>query len=271
MTTPSNGPASRARASRRGGRPPRALARARARTPDARERVERVAAQEVLGPLDGAADLLCLWHQYSPTWGSRGKSRSKCVVRRAERQRGRARRADVRVLVLVDERAEEQRARRQRAARTTSPRTRSASGPVRLEGLEPAKRVAQLALEREEVVLGGLDPHQKAVERGNVDAGRVPPALERLDERRPRACERIEDVLRAREMPLEQRLDELRHELPEVRVEPVDVLRPLPLGQVALGPGEVEVQLTVERFLRRSHATVRRERCQSWSTQATAR
>jgi hypothetical protein len=34
-------------------------------------------------------------------------------------------------------------------------------------------------------------------------------------------------------------------------MESMDVLRPLPLGQVALGPGEVEVQAGVELFLRR--------------------
>ena len=54
-------------------------------------------------------------------------------------------------------------------------------------------------------------------------------------------------------MALEQRLDELRHELPEVRVQPVDVLRPLPLGQVALRPGKVEIELAVQGVLRRSH------------------
>src|SRR5262245_42025941 len=54
-------------------------------------------------------------------------------------------------------------------------------------------------------------------------------------------------------MPLEQRLDELRDELPEVWVQPVDVLRPLALGQVALRPGEIEVELAVESVLRRCH------------------
>ena len=57
----------------------------------------------------------------------------------------------------------------------------------------------------------------------------------------------------------QQYLDELRNELPEVRVQPVNVLRPLALGQVAFGPGEVEVdiELAVERVLRRSHRSDR--------------
>ena len=64
-------------------------------------------------------------------------------------------------------------------------------------------------------------------------------------------------MLRAREVAFEQRLDELGHELPEVRVEPMDVLRPLALGEVTLGPGEVQVQLAVERVLCRRHAWIK--------------
>ena len=122
------------------------------------------------------------------------------------------------MLVVVDEGAVEQelgRRPRRVPGVEVGIRARRSRG---VETLEPPKRVAQLALEREEVVLRGLHAHEEAVERGHVDAGCVPPALERLDERRPRAGERIEDVPRAREVPLEQRLDELRHELPEVRV-----------------------------------------------------
>ena len=55
------------------------------------------------------------------------------------------------------------------------------------------------------------------------------------------------------DVPPEQRLDELRDELAEVRVEPVDVLRPLALGKLTLRPGELEVDLGVERVLRRGH------------------
>ncbi len=57
-------------------------------------------------------------------------------------------------------------------------------------------------------------------------------------------------------VPHEQRLDELRDELPEVRVKAVDVLRPLPLRQLRLRPRKLEVvgELAVERVLGRSHA-----------------
>jgi len=49
----------------------------------------------------------------------------------------------------------------------------------------------------------------------------------------------------------EESLDELWHELAEVGVQPVDVLRALPLGQVALLPREVEVdvELAIELLL----------------------
>src|SRR5439155_4960849 len=57
----------------------------------------------------------------------------------------------------------------------------------------------------------------------------------------------------ARQVPLEQRLDELRDELPQVGMEAVDVLRPLALGQVALGPGKLQVDAGVEGVLRRGH------------------
>jgi hypothetical protein len=88
-----------------------------------------------------------------------------------------------------------------------------------------------------------------------VHAARVEPAFERLDERRPRPRERVEDPAARPEVPREQRLDELRDELPEVRMEPVDVLRPLALREVALRPRELEVDVAVERFLRRSHGS----------------
>src|SRR2546425_898376 len=83
----------------------------------------------------GRHSRLCLWHQYGPACGSRGESRAKWVVSRADR-----------------------------AARASTTRR------------TPAR----------------------------------PPAL--------------------RHVSAEQRLDELRDELPEVRVEAVDVLRPLALG-----------------------------------------
>ena len=112
----------------------------------------------------------------------------------------------------------------------------------------------QLLFQHERVVRARLDVHEQAVEGRNVDARRVEPALERLYECRPRACERIEHVLSGPEVPPQQDLDELRDELAEIRVQPVDVLRPLPLGQVALGPGEREIDVGVEGFLRRGHS-----------------
>jgi hypothetical protein len=40
------------------------------------------------------------------------------------------------------------------------------------------------------------------------------------------------------DVALEERLDELRHELAEVRVEAMDVLRPLALREIGLRPRE---------------------------------
>src|SRR5205823_12518180 len=94
---------------------------------------------------------------------------------------------------------------------------------------------------------------QEAVEGGDVRAGRVQSGLERLDERRPRACERVEHVLSRPEVAAEQSLHELGDELAEVGMQTVHVLGPLPFGQVALGPGEVEPELAVEGILRRGH------------------
>jgi hypothetical protein len=54
-------------------------------------------------------------------------------------------------------------------------------------------------------------------------------------------------------MPGEQRLYQLGDELPEVRMQPVDVLGALPLGEVALRPRQVEVDAPVERVLGRGH------------------
>jgi hypothetical protein len=99
----------------------------------------------------------------------------------------------------------------------------------------------------------GLDPHQQAVERGHVDAGRVVAALERLDEGRSGAGKWVEHATAGRDVPCEHRLHRLRDELAEVRVEPMDVLRALALGQVALGPRELEVEVRVKGVLRRSH------------------
>src|SRR5262249_26600965 len=115
--------------------------------------------------------------------------------------------------------------------------------------------VSQLALEDEWVVVARLHVHQQAVESCDVDTRRVEPALERLHERRARADERVENVLTWTEVPREQDLDELLDELPQVRMETVDVLRPVALGEVALRPRELEIDVRVEGVLRWSHAS----------------
>ncbi len=221
---------------------------------DPRERVEGVAAQEVLGALDRTT---CLAVLVAPVLLGLWLTREVEVeVRRPAGRPGGAREHDahhVRVLVVVDQRAVEDELRgglRREPAVDVRARPRWAHPS---EGLEPSERVAQLVLEREQVVLGRLDAHEQAVECGHVHPRRVATALERLNERGPRPRERVEDVLRTRQVAVEHRFDQLRHELPEVRVQPVDVLRPLPLGQVALRPGELEVDVAVQGFLRRSH------------------
>src|SRR5205814_6260611 len=79
---------------------------------------------------------------------------------------------------------------------------------VTLPTFEPRDRVAHLPFEHERIVRFGLDAHQQAIERRDVDAGRVMTALERLDERRPRPGERIEDAPAAGDMTAEKLLDE---------------------------------------------------------------
>ena len=244
MTTPSNGPPSVELAGVSMENDCLWSSRAHAREgADPLERVERITAEEVLRAFDRAARLPVL---VAPVLADLRLAREVEVeVGRPPSRSGGAREDDahhVPVLVVLDQRAVEDELGR---GFRRVPRVHEGVRPGRprpVECLEAAQRVAQLVLEREQVVLGRLDAHQQAVEGGDVDAGRATSALERLDERRAGTCERVEHVPRARQVPLEQRLDELRHELPEVRVQPVDVLRPLPLGQVALRPGEVEVE-----------------------------
>ncbi len=161
---------------------------------------------------------------------------------------------DVCVLVAVDERPEEEQLGGGFRRVPVADERRHVAERLQLEAAEPGQRVAKLAFEDEEVVALGLDPHQQAVERRDVDADRIPAALERLDERRPRAGERIEHARAGCDVALQQRLDELRNELAEVRVKAVDVLRPHALRQVAFRPGELEIDLGVEGVLRGGHA-----------------
>ena len=136
-----------------------------------------------------------------------------------------------------------------------------------------------------EIVLARLDRDEERVERCDIDADGVVAGLERLDERRPRAGERVEHPTTGTHVALEQRLDELRHELAEIGMEPVDVLRPLAFGQLPLRPGEREVDLAVELRLRERHhsafatplrspprrAPVRGRRCPAAPREARAR
>ena len=88
-----------------------------------------------------------------------------------------------------------------------------------------------------------LHAHQEAVEGRDVDADRVVPALERLDESRPGAGERIEHPPARRDVASKKLFDELRDVLPEVGVQAVNVLRAQPLGQLVLGPRQSGVVL----------------------------
>ena len=154
------------------------------------------------------------------------------------------------MLVLVHKRAEcEQLARGAGGVPTAYVRR----GP--LAGRLSDARVGhtQLLFEDKRVVGARLDVHQQAVERSHVDARCIEPALERLDERRPGAGERVEDMLARTKVAREQRFDELRNELAQVRMQPVDVLRPLTLGKVTLGPGEREIDVSVEGVLGQGH------------------
>jgi hypothetical protein len=232
------------------GRGPIAVAHARELL-DPSNGVEPVALEEVRSALDRAALPLVL---VAPVRITLGDAREVEVeVRRQPRRPSGAREhhaQHVRVLVAVDEPAE-----REQVAGGLR-RVPAADECGRRDGLglgDAAERVAHLAFEREQVVRRRLDATEEDIEGGDVRAGRIPPTLERLDERGARAAEGVEDVPGARHVPVEQHLDELRDELAEVRVQRVDVLRPLALRQVGLRPRQCEVDVGVERVLGRSH------------------
>ena len=98
-----------------------------------------------------------------------------------------------------------------------------------------------------------LDRDEERVERRDVDPDGVVAGLERLHQRRSRAGERVEHPPPRAYEALEQRLDQLRHELAEIRMEAVDVLRPLALRQIPLRPREREIELAVELGLGQGH------------------
>ena len=133
-----------------------------------------------------------------------------------------------------------------------------------------SERVTKLALQAIQVVHPRLDAHQQAVERRDVDTDGVVPGLERLNERRARARERVEDAAARTDVPSEERLDELRYELAEIGMEPVDVLRALALGELALRPRQMEPftgEIAIERGLRHRHeARVRPRQRVPWKS-----
>jgi hypothetical protein len=94
------------------------------------------------------------------------------------------------VLVLVDQRAEREqlggRAGREPSADVAVGRGMSPDTSQAAEG------IPYLRLEDELVVPRRLDAHEQAVERGDVDAGRLVAALQGLHQRRPRAGEGVE-------------------------------------------------------------------------------
>ena len=103
--------------------------------------------------------------------------------------------------------------------------------------------MAEITLDDERVVGRRLGAAEQCVERGDVDADAVAPERRGLDQRRATAGERVEDRVARLEVATKEDLDQLRDVLPEVRMEPVNVLRPLPLGKIALRPREFRVQL----------------------------
>ena len=225
---------------------------------DPLERVERVAQEEPAGRFDRLALAAVL---EAPVGLELRLARELEVeVRRPPRRAGRAGEHDAQHISradLLDERPEVQqllcRSRREPGAHVG--RGVAWISPSRLEGFCLGVRPEQVATQRLEVVRARLDAGQQRVESGDVDTGRVVPGLERLHERRARACEGIEHASTGGNVPVEQRLDELRDELAEVRVQPVNVLRPLALRQRRLRPGQLEIVRLIERFLGCRHRT----------------
>src|SRR5580704_14497435 len=102
-------------------------------------------------------------------------------------------------------------------------------------------------LEGPEGIHRRLDPCEQAVERRHVASDRICTEGVRLDERRPRTDEWVIHATPGREIPLEEHLDQLRDVLSKVRVQLVDMLGALRLGEIRLRPRKLQVDLGVER------------------------
>src|SRR5712691_5162605 len=111
---------------------------------------------------------------------------------------------------------------------------------------------AKSQLELAERVVSRLHLREQTVEGRDVAAEGIGSEDVRLDQRRSRTDERVVDAVPRREVAGEEDLDELRDEFAQVRVKTVDVLRPLDLRQLVLRPRKLEIDLSVQRFLRPS-------------------
>src|SRR2546421_523750 len=87
--------------------------------------------------------------------------------------------------------------------------------PADRAALRACERRGEIALDRGRVVTRGLGAREQHVEGADIGTGGVRTERRGLYERRPAACERIADDLAGAEVALQERLDELRHELPE--------------------------------------------------------
>ena len=220
------------------------------------EGIEGVAQQEPPRCVDGAALATVL--EAPVRLELRLPRELEVEVRRPARRPGGASQDDAEDIGrsdLIDQPAEvEKLLRRRRGVPAAHVGGRRARVPTsRLEGLDLGVRPEEIAADRIEVVGTRLHASEERVEAGDVDARGVVARLERLNERRARAGERIEHPPACRNMPVEQRLDELRDELAEVRVEAVNVLRALSLRERRLRPRQLEIVRPVERFLGRGH------------------
>ena len=178
MTSPSNRRGSgRARARRRAGSPPRSRVPAPGELLDPRDRVERVPAQELARRLDRPARRAgACGTSTAPSAapaGSRGRS-ARCAAPNARHARARpAARPRARSRSTSD--PEERGAPRPRCGANQSAHVRASSAALsRSSASSRAQRVAEVVLERRRGCSAAvLTRIEQAVERGDVDAGRV--------------------------------------------------------------------------------------------------